>query len=245
MSDSAGDPLADAFAKALPRPEPSAKAAAKKNYAERLSRAIASCLANELRPSFPGILPDKDGKRQESKAPTAKGYKKLDVNYSTVELGLALGVSVKTLNFPDAVNRRFTKNFTRVDNELRAEAMDYHVRQPFSVLVGILFLPVDSCDDAGRGSRVERGISSLGRAVQVFRQRANRSDPGDLPDLFERFFIGLYDVDTGQTRFIDVMNRPPRSRRPTQDESLGLAGLVTQIVRTYSDRNNPAFEWAD
>ena len=37
---------------------------------------------------------------------------------------------------------------TENPNELRAEATDYHQRQPYTVLIGVLFLPVDSCDDA-------------------------------------------------------------------------------------------------
>src|SRR5262245_27500507 len=81
------------------------------------------------------------GRAQNRGARTAKGFKKLDVNYSTPELGLALGVSIKTINYRDPETKRYTKNYSRVDNELRAEAMDYHQRQPFAVLVGLLFLP--------------------------------------------------------------------------------------------------------
>jgi hypothetical protein len=92
-------------------------------------------LANALRPSFP-ILPDEFGKKQESKARTSKGYKKLDINYSTTELGLGLGVFVKTLNFKDPKSQRYTKNYSRIDNELRAEASDYHERQPYAVRNG-------------------------------------------------------------------------------------------------------------
>jgi hypothetical protein len=100
--------------------------ASKKNYAERLSRAIATLVANGLRPKFAGITPGPHGEGQESRARTAKGVKKLDVNYSTAELGLGLGVSIKTINFKDPRTGRYTKNYTRADNELRAEAQDYH-----------------------------------------------------------------------------------------------------------------------
>ena len=84
----------------------------KKNYAELLSRALAQRFADALRSSFKGILPNPDGSGQESKARTGKGLKKLDVNYSTVELGLGLGVSIKTINFRDPKTRRYTKNYT-------------------------------------------------------------------------------------------------------------------------------------
>jgi hypothetical protein len=117
----------------------------KKNYAEAFSRALAQRFADALRGSFEGILPDVKGVGQESRARTGKGLKKLDVNYSTVELGLGLGVSIKTINFRDLKTGRYTKNYTRVDNELRAEAADYHERQPYSVLCAVFFLPSDAC----------------------------------------------------------------------------------------------------
>src|SRR5690554_1911837 len=116
--------VAEALHHAEPRPAKSASRKDKKNYAERLSRNLATAVANLLRPDFDGVMPDADGTRQETRARTAKGYKKLDVNYSTPELGLGLGVSIKTVNFPDTKSRRYTKNYTRIDNELRAEATD-------------------------------------------------------------------------------------------------------------------------
>ena len=92
----------------------------KHGYAVALSRALALRFANGLRQQFPGILPTPTGAGQESNARTAKGVKKLDVNYSTIELGLGLGVSIKTINFRDAGTKRYTKNYTRADGELRA-----------------------------------------------------------------------------------------------------------------------------
>ena len=88
----------------------------------------------------------------------------MDVNYSTVELGLGLGVSIKTINFPDPKTRRYTKNYTRVDNELRAEAADYHERQPYAVLCAVVFLPLEACDDGGVSAP-----SSFGQSIQIFR----------------------------------------------------------------------------
>jgi hypothetical protein len=83
--------------------------ARKKNFAEGLSRELASRIAHALRSRFAGIFPDEHGFRQESRARSAKGFKKLDVNYSTPELGLGLGVSIKTINFRDAATNRYTK----------------------------------------------------------------------------------------------------------------------------------------
>jgi hypothetical protein len=198
-------------------------------------------IADALRPRFPGIMPDEHGKSHESMALAAKGKKKLDINYSTPALGLGLGVSVKTLNFRDPKTNRYTKNYTRIDNELRAEAMDYHIRQPYAVLVGVLFLPADSADD-GDGAP-----SSFGSAVQIFRRRSGRGGPKDPEELFEKFFIGLYEHegdDRGDVRFFDVAQKPPRLGRPRQ----GLATFeefVERVELAFRVRNDPPFEWSD
>jgi hypothetical protein len=216
---------------------------AKKNYAERFSRALASRVAQELRANFPGVLPDTDGRGQESRARSSKGYKRLDVNYSTVELGLGLGVSIKTINFRDGATKRYTKNYTRADAELRAEAADYHERQPYAVMVALIFLPVDSCDD---GEKRSNAPSSFGQAVQIFRFRGGREKPTDPPLLFERVFIGLYHHEAdehGNVRFFDVRHAPPKRGRPSR--SLSMSEVVREIVKTYDARNRPAFIWDD
>jgi hypothetical protein len=242
----------DALDAAGARPEISARPAAKKNYAERFSRAMALCIANRLRASFPEVKPDEDGRGHESLARTAKGFKKLDVNYSTPELGLALGVSVKSINFPDwseAKQRqgRYTKNYSRNDNELRAEATDYHQRQPYSVLIAVLFIPEASYHDAGLPTTKgeERGVSSFGAAVKFFRPRSARRTPRNDVDLFERFYIAVYNEETGDTCFFDVMQPPPRSRPLRPEECLSFDDFVQSIINAYNERNNPPFRWAE
>lgn len=232
----------EAFQAAGPRPE-SGKAPEKKNYAEVLSRHLATLFASLLRKDFTQITPDESGIGQEAPARTAKGTKKLDVNYSVPELGLGLGVSIKTLNFRDPKSNRYTKNYTRIDNELRAEALDYHERQPWAVLVAVFFLPVDACDDYNPKSK--EASSSFGQAIKIFRYRANRSRPSDSGQLFERVFVGLYAVDDDpwDVRFFDVMHAPPRSGRPVQTSTL--EQVVAEIVQTYDARNNEPFVWAE
>jgi hypothetical protein len=234
--------LEQAFSNAEPRPDWDAARTDKKNYAERLSRQLAQVFADELRPYFTGILPDATGKGQESRVRTSKGFKKLDVNYSTVQLGLALGLSIKTINFPDARSKRFTKNYSRNENELRAEATDYHKRQPWAVLVAVILLPTSSCDDAA--PRVEEGASSFGSAVRFFRNIGRRAQVNDDVDRFEALYIGLYD-EQAQVRFFNVQSAPPKRRRPTESETIDLAELIAEIRCIYDERNTPAFVWAD
>jgi hypothetical protein len=233
--------IAAALKAAEPRPPLESQPDQKKNYAERLSRALAIEVSNALRPKFRGITPSADGKGQESRARTGKGVKKLDVNYSTTELGLGLGVSIKTINYRDQTTNRYTKNYTRADNELRAEAADYHIRQPYAVLAALIFLPVDSCNDGSRSNP-----SSFGAAVKSFRHRTDRSGPTDEVQLFERVFIGLYsfsEADFGEVHFFDVMNKPRKIGLPAPASILSFSQVIAEIWHAYADRNDPPFEW--
>lgn len=216
---------------------------AKKNYAESLSRALAQRFADALRASgFPEVLPDQKGDRHESRALGVKGPKKLDVNYSTPELGLGLGISIKTIGFRDRGTGRYTKNYTARDNELRAEAEDYHLRQPYAVLAGILFLPADAANDG----KTARAPSSFAAAVAHFRHRALRHKPTDRPTLFEKFYIALYETEParfGEVVFADVEIDPPRRGHPAG--GLAFAQVIEAITATFVARNSVAPRWLE
>lgn len=235
--------FADALAASQPRPDESAERGDKKNYAERLSDAFAVLVAERLREYFPTILPTAEGGGNESPARTGKGVKLLDVNYSTPQLGLGLGVSIKTLNFKDPRTKRYTKNPTRLDNELRAEAMDYHDRQPFSVLVGVVLVPADAADD-GNSSNRRGSWSSFAQIVNVLRHRVGRSGPKDDAQRFEKGFIGLYEHQgprSGEVVFFDIEHVPPQFGRPK--DLYDLDGLVRHIVIAYDGRNSMKRAW--
>lgn len=261
----------DSFREALDRTEPrpaddSADQKAKKNYAERLSNALAVLVANRLRATgqFPGILPNPDGTGRETKSASGahKKAKKTDVRFSTADTGLELLVSIKTLSFRDwksvkgvPTPGRYTKNMVRNDHELRAEAMDHHERHPYAVLGGILFLPFRACDDGhGKGSGDK---SSFAHAVVTFRPRTGRVKPNDPHQQFERFFIGLYEHEgdrRGEVWFFDVADKPPRRGRPRRADPpkgqhrtglLSLDEMVGEIVKAYGIRNQRYIEWAD
>lgn len=244
----------DALAASEPRPSEKGERDEKKNYAERLSNAVAVLVANKLRagkdgkPYFEGVLPEESGHGQESRARTGKGVKKLDVNYSTVELGLGLGVSIKTVNFRDRKTKRFTKNIVRQDNELRAEAMDYHVRQPYAVLVGVVFLPIEACDD-GDPKRPDSSWSSFAHAVRIFQHRSGRDEPTQQAELFERIYLGLYEWQgqrRGEVVFVDALDRPVKQfGRPDPGRAFGLDELITRIVARYDGRNKVTPPWED
>lgn len=218
----------------------------RRNFAEVFSRALAERVAHDLREGFGfrGVLPGADGSGHESRARSSKGVKRLDVNYSTLELGLGLGMSIKTINFRDGKTSRYTKNYTRVDNELRAEAADYHERQPYSVLVALVFIPVDAVAD-GR----KENPSSFAAAVRAFRPRARRSAPSDDPSKFEKLFLLLYErgeqesPGSGEVWGFDVEAAPPRNGEPRA--KLSLAGVLAAAKAAFDQRNDLDFRYDD
>jgi hypothetical protein len=203
----------------------------KHGYAHKLSTSLAQKIADGLRPKFRGILPDENGAKHESKSGSASGLKKLDVNYSNPQIGLGLGVSIKTLNFRDEGTGRFTKNVRRLDGELRAEAQDYHVRQPFAVLAALVFMPDEAADDG-------KTKSSLRHAWEVFRARSGRKSNTNEVSLFERFWLCVYSTSSkafGVCKCYDVSNEFPLVGTPEQAQTL--SEVLTQIEVEFGKRN--------
>lgn len=245
---SGGQVLLEVLDAAEPRPELSAGRSLKKNYAERLSRRLAVLFARGLRAHFPRVIPSEDDVGHETAFGGDQGKKRLDVAVWDDRLGLLLDLSIKTLSFQDWDNEkkkagRFTKNVVRNDHELRAEADKIHRRQPYAVLVALMFMPFDACDDG------KKGKSSFAHAVMTFRSRQGRDGPEDRRyDLFEAFFIGLYEIEGSQrgfVRFFDVSASPPKRGRPKLEHTLSFGELIGRIKDLHEARSAPEPEWAD
>lgn len=210
----------------------------KRTYATRFADKMAICIANGLRDQFPGVLPDEDGRGVESAAQSVRGPKKLDVNYSTPQLGLCFGISLKSVHFKEKEKRGYIHNRKRNDEELRTEASGYHQRQPFAVMIAVVFLPDDACEDAS-----VRYPSSFGEWVKYLRPLSQRQAPHDDIARYERVFVGLYARDSSRMAFFDVANAPPRKGRPK--DLLTYREFLDEIEKTYLQRNAAEFEWAD
>ena len=262
-------PLRSALEVAAPKPGPTDKQAEKKNYAQRLSNALAQTVADALRVGFPGVTPTATGSGQEARVGVDKGgQKRLDVKVTDPALGLLLCVSIKTYSFQDYSPQtgklgRWTKNVVRNDHELRGEAMVLHQRQPYSVLIGMMFEPWTTCDD-GNSERGDAGKSSFAHHVATLSKRSGRgkrrvygTDEGAYVelgaedpryDLFERVFIGLYEPEgpeRGAVRFFDVEEAPPRTGRPMADMTTSFVELVAEVRAEVERRNRRAPTWAD
>ncbi len=262
-------PLRQALDRAGQKPPPEAEREDKRNYAQRLSGALAQTLADALRTHFPAVTPAPDGTGQESSVGVVGGQKRLDVKVLDPTLGLLLSVSIKTYSFQDYSPTkkrlgRWTKNIVRNDHELRGEGMVLHQRQPYSVLVGLMFEPVTITQDGNPATKVARGQSSFAHHVAVLSKRAGRGrrpvqgagdsawvDLGaDDPryDLFERVFIGLYEPEgdqRGAVRFFDVATPPPRTGPPPESATLSFEQLIEVIAGEVRARNRLAPTWAN
>lgn len=238
--------LQDVLDAAAPRPDDVAQVAAdrhrlpeeKRTYAARFANKMAVCIANGLRERFPGILPDAQGRGIESPAQSVRGPKKLDVNYSTPQLGLGFGISLKSVHFREKPIRGYLHNTKRNDEEWRTEASGYHQRQPYAIMIAVLFLPDEACEDAS-----PRSPSSFGSWVKYLRPLALRHTPQDDIARYERVFVALYDRLGQGMEFFDVEKAPPKRGRPKNLLSYG--EFLDQIEKTYIRRNASEFQWAD
>lgn len=239
---------------AVPRPAVTDSTGEKVKYAVRFAELMAKQIAADLEPHLRGI----SASAKRTAGSTQGKKKQLDVNFSTPEHGLLLGISLKSVHVRDAKKQkdgsvktgRYTHNMKRNEEELRIEAGGYHKRQPYAVMIGVLFLPSDSCDDA-----VKKDPSSFGSWVRHLRPHTRRLEPDDEDDRFEKLYVALYEVDGTDLRFFDVESDPPKSGRPPRDGSLLAPDGRLRRTLSYSEflhscrvayqlRNDVEFRWA-
>jgi hypothetical protein len=207
-----------------------------KKFKEDLKFAIAFAkhmgleVAQALDPDFPGIVSGEKPSR------AVRGMKRVDVKYSTAEAGLGLALSFKSVHAGEreAGKSRFIHNMKRNDEELRVEATGHHLRQPFAVMVAVVFLPFESCDDLPK-------TSSFASWVKYLWPLKGRIEPEDPPDRYELVFMGLYARDGNELGFYEIGGAVgcPRKGRPKR--LLTLAEFFSRIKQTYDTRNGRDF----
>lgn len=222
------------------RPAQNGTQAAKIRYASRFADAMAQRVAADLAAALPGTEAT-----AARKARSEKGNKQLDINFSTPALGLAVGISFKSVHIRES-GAGYTHNLKRNEEELRIEASGYHRRQPYAVMIGVLFLPFDSCHATKPKSR----YSSFGSWVRHLRPYTGRTSPQDDPDRFERIFIALYDPEGSDIRFFDVAVPPPRLGPPPLEvdspfRAISYEEFLQEVHREFLKRNRLDFSWAD
>lgn len=202
----------------------------KRQYSDDLSRVFSLALENSMRTHFPHTF---SGGGTGIPAASAQGIKSIDVAFTIQGLFLGLGISVKTVGLPEA-GHGYVHNLKRVSEEWALETINYHRYMPFSIIVGMFFIPFDAAVD-----RVQR--SSLSRSIGHFATSAGRGDHREYDELMERIYIGLYQPKPrplyGTVRFIDVMGAVPASGLPPRDTLKTFEQVKDELVGLFKLRN--------
>jgi hypothetical protein len=217
--------------------EGEAKALAKKKkFKKELTFAIAFAkhmgieVAKALQPDFPGTVSG------EKLSQAVRGMKRVDVKYATQEAGLGLALSFKSVHLGEEEegNADFIHNMKRNDEELRVEATGHHLRQPYAVMVAVVFLPFESCQDGEEQS-------SFASWVEYLWPLKGRLEPEDPPDRYELAFMALYARDASKLGFYEIGGAVPCPRKGRPKELLSFADFLARIRKVYDSRNGRDF----
>lgn len=215
------------------------------SFAITFARHMSEFIAAGLRPDFPEVT------FGEKPSRALGGLKRVDISYNTPQAGLGVGVSLKSVHFGEQQDRSadFKHNMKRNDEELRVEATGHHLRQPFAVLVAVVFLPLESCVDL-------KPTSSFASWVEYLWPLKGRDEPEDPPDRYELVFVALYSpaarvaAERSQNPELGFYHvggpiRCPRYGRPKS--LLTFAEFLRLINKTFDHRNGKdfAFEGED
>jgi hypothetical protein len=202
----------------------------KLTFAIKFAKYIGVAIADALRDDFPEI------KSGENPSRSVSGAKRVDVNYNTPEMGLGFAISFKSVHRGERVSGDvdFIHNMKRNDEELRVEATAHHLRQPYAVLVAVIFLPLESCTDL-------EPTSSFASWVQYLWPLKGRDEPEDPPDLFELVFVALYARDGSDLGFYHVGGQVPCPRQEKPSRLLTLIEFLKLVKKAYDVRNGKDF----
>lgn len=207
------------------------------NFAVSFNKFMGAEFVRELSPHFPGIISG------ETPSTGERGAKRVDVLYGSRESGLELMISFKSVHFgeEDQGRAKFTHNRKRNDEELRVEATEHHVRQPYSVLVAVVFLPMDACRD--RVGPKGGASSSFASWVKYLWPLQDRAEPNDRPDTFELVFFGLYERDGSAFGFYEVRGTVPCPRFGPPAAVLSFEEFVARVRTVHERRNSNDFRF--
>lgn len=214
------------------KPPSEAQQAEKKNYAERLSNEIAVAVAGALRAlGLTGCQPERARGRERQFA-GGIGAKKVDVSFATEEDGLVLGVSIKSISFPDGRTHNYQKNLTNRRGDLLAEATTLHQRFPYAVLGGLFLF-----DEGAKADGTARRPSTFMTAHEYFRAFEGRGNQANSVERFEALGIVLY-------RAADPIGyRYYAAGQPATPEPL--TAFFDRLLRRVAERNPDRFRYAD
>lgn len=232
------DLLAAGLKRAGDKPPDDARASEKKAYSEKVSAAVATAVADELRkrglkgtrPAPPGEL---DASGAERRMAGGIGAKRVDVTWATEQGGLLLAISIKGINFRDGRSNNFQKNLTNRRGDMLFEAVTLHRRFPYAVLGGLLFLDKDASEDG-----TPRRRSTFVNAHARFRLFTGREDPGGRDEQYERLYIMLLNASSAHAHLEAYRVGEP-------EDSVPMTEVLDDLVSLVAIRNPDFYEYKD
>ena len=205
------------------------------NYSIYFGRRFGNEIADGLRPFFGEKM-----KSGEIPSYAVSGSKRVDVRYSTAEMGLGLAVSLKSVHRGEEQDgdTDFIHNMKRNDEEFRVEATGHHLRQPYSVLVAVMVLPFQACSDL-------EPRSSFARWVEYLWSLKGRLKPEDRPDTFELVFIALYSRTGDELGFYELGGDVACPKQGRPERLVAFADFLVRIKGVFDARNGRDFAFAE
>jgi len=229
------DLLIDAVKAAGPKPTDDAPQAQKNPWVGKISNALATGIAEELRrrgmrearPGPPGEIGLSGAERRLA---GGIGAKRVDVSWATEESGLLLACSVKTIMFRDAKSNAYQKNLVNRRGDLLVEAVTLHRRFPYAVLAGFLFLDHLAAED-----HTPRRKSTFDNAFPRLRLFTRRPDPAGREEQYERLYLLLVDSNQFTPRITCYEVNDPTT-------PVNLDSAFDDLITLLAERNFDLYE---
>jgi len=199
-----------------------------RRYSEIFSQEVSEWFAGYLK----GGLADYKFLEPEKPVRTRNGSKRLDIGILDRNSYLALDVSVKTFNFKDRKTNAYSKNFTGRCYELIAESLEIRTNYPYSILVALILLPEDGCEDY-----TDKRPSSFGNAVKTFSKLIQGKSLEKISFLCDYGFIGLFN-ESGEINFFDMNQPPPQKGKPLEIDLLDVHQISQILTKQVHERIN-------
>jgi hypothetical protein len=188
-------------------------ASQKKTAQIALSQSLGKALLINLREH----LPEMKGEAGERKVAGALRVVKADVSEYHELDGLRLAVEIKPVNL--AVGRAIWNRF----GDIRAFAVNLHLKFPFAVVGGVLVIPTYEERNDGTTKATTHLIQrAVGRLVRA----GGRRTEGDAPHLLEAIAVVVFDPATAKL----APDLPPKKSGLRWDD------FVTQLATVYDSR---------
>ncbi len=152
----------------------------------RLSYGLGQALVTDLRSRLPKLA----AKTGEHKVAGALRTVLADVSEYHELDGLGLAVEIKPVNL--AVGRALWNRF----GDIRAFAVNLHLKFPFAVVGGVLVIPTYEITKKGRKKPT---VQLIGRTIGRLVRAGRRQNESEASHLLEGIGVIVYDPDTGKT----------------------------------------------